>query len=183
MFLYNKEILKIYYYLIVIDGTATSKEIQKFEEIGNRICTSGDFNSKKYEVFTDCDWQMRKSFNNNDYYEVIQAGVKDSLNSIYYLSEEEKKLILWDLLILAECDGTTSEEEKGLIQFISSKWEIDRIVCMEMEIAIKSIGAVEKEIEWAKTINKPYVEIEKLIKELTVRKKTILKSIQVLISD
>lgn len=183
MFLYNKEILKIYYYLIVIDGAATSKELQKFEEIGKKICISGDFNSKKYEILMDCDWQMKKSFSNSDYYDVIQAGVKDSLNSIYYLSEEEKKLILWDLLILAECDGKYSEEEKKLIQFILYRLEIDKTVYMEMELAIKSVMAVEREIEWVKTTNKPYVEIDGLIKELTIRKNTILKSIQALIKD
>ena len=183
MFLCKKDVLKIYYYLIAVDGKVSPKEIEKFEEFGKEMDGSGEFKNK-FEIITECQYQINKAFNARENYEVIQAGVRDALTkSMDYLLEFEKKQILWNLLTLAECDGTYSENEKKLIHFIRDKLGIEKTIYMEMENAIKAIISVKREIEWAKTTNKPYVEIEKLIRELNKRKTYILKSIQFLIKD
>ena len=44
-------------------------------------------------------------------------------------------------------------------------------------------NAITKECEWIKNTNKPYSEIEKVLKQLETRQDTLRKSIEALINE
>ena len=83
---------------------------------------------------------------------------------------------------MAYSDDSYGEEEQRLIKYIARKTNIDRAVMLEMESSIRTILAIENELHWIKTTNRPYLTIEAMVNELEDRKAVIFDSIKELIS-
>ncbi len=174
--------MRIIYYMMAADGDIYHNEEDKFDEIGRELDPS--FAEKKEEIVCACKAQMDKVIDTEDYYDVLQDGVEDAL----LLSKPKEdsfispKLLLWDLLTLAYSDNQYDETERKLLKYFVRKTNIDKAVFLELESSFLTLLDIEKEINWIKTTNKPYLTIEAIVNELADRKNVILESVKDLIT-
>ncbi len=174
--------LKIVYYLMTVDGTVYHSEEEKFDS----ICEELDPESiaDKEELIAECKIQLDKVVDSDDYYDVVQDGVEESI-----LSKDNTisapvlpKLLLWDLLTIAYSDENYDESERKLIKYFVRKFNIDKAIFLEMENSILTMMDLEKELEWIKTTDRQYKEIQETVDEVEARKKVVLDSIKDLIT-
>ena len=174
--------IKITYYLMAVDGQIYHSEEEKFDS----ICTELDpeFTTNREQILGDCREQLEKVIDPEDYYDVIQDGVEDALIASARSSNNgiPVKLFVWNLLTIAYSDGNYNEAERRLLKYIVRKLNIDKAVFLEMESSILTLLDLEKELNWIKTTDRPYLTIETMVNELINRKNTIFESVRDLIS-
>ena len=93
------------------------------------------------------------------------------------------KVLLWDLMTVSYSDNEKSVAERRLIRYVAESFGIEKTICIEMDQTIQTLIAVEKEIAWLKTTDRPYLEIEARINELADRKNAIMSGVQALLAD
>lgn len=177
----TRSALKIIYYLMAADGEVFHSEEDKFDAIGKEL--DPDFAKNKEQIITECQAQLDKVMEPDDYYDVLQDGVEDALILSRQTADTfiTPKLLVWDLLTVAYSDESYDEAERKLIKYIVRKTNIDKAVFMEMESSILTLRDIEKELTWIKTTNKPYLVIEAMVNELADRKNVIFESVKDLI--
>ena len=174
--------IKIIYYLMAVDGQIFHSEEEKFDSIGIEINPS--FIQVKDVIVSECQKQMDKVIDVDDFYDVLQDGVEEAL----ILSKPgpdsfiTPKLLVWDLLTVAYSDESYDETERKLIKYVVRKLNIDKAVFLEMESSILTLLDIEKELSWIKTTNRPYLTIEAMVNELMDRKNVIFESVKDLIA-
>ena len=103
------------------------------------------------------------------------------------LSEGElgisSRLLLWNLLVVAFCDGNYSIEERRLIKHIVRMLDIEKDIFLEMEQLMKANVAVGNELKAIERSDKPYNEIRPMVEELEKRREVIVTSAKALIED
>lgn len=173
--------VKIFYYLTAVDGNITKEESDTFELIGKEI--DPNFESHKEKIIDACKEQLAKVIDDADYYDAVQDGVEMAI-----LGEQQldygyvtSRLLVWDLLTIAYSDDVYDDTERKLMKYIVRKLNIPRDVFLEMENGYLTISDIEKEIEWVKTTDRPYLTIESQVKELEKRRQNIFESIKALI--
>ena len=62
------------------------------------------------------------------------------------------------------------------------KLNIPKDIFLEMESSLLTIRDIEREMDWIKTTDRPYLAIEKQIKELDKRREDILGAVKALIT-
>ena len=173
--------VKIFYYMMAIDMKITADEEEKFDLIGMEL--DPDFEAHKEALREECKAQMDKTIGTSDYYDAIKNGIETAL------SEEQAskngyvtpKLLLWDLLTIANSDREYGEEERNILKYVVQKLNIAKDVFLEMESSVLTISDIEREITWIKGTNRTYLAIEKQVKELEKRRADILLAAKVLI--
>ena len=177
----TRSALKIIYYLMAADGEVFHSEEEKFDSIGREL--DPDFEKNKEQIVKECQAQLDKVMEPDDYYDVLQDGVEDALILSRQTADTfiTPKLLVWDLLTVAYSDESYDEAERKLIKYIVRKTNIDKAVFMEMESSILTLMDIEKELSWIKTTNKPYLVIEAMVNELADRKNVIFESVKDLI--
>ncbi len=173
--------LMIIYYLMAADGTVFHNEEEKFDAIGVEL--DPEFAQKKENVIKKCKGRMDKLIDGDDYFDVLRDAVEDAL-MLTEKSDEcfiTPKLLVWDMLTVAYSDENYDETERRLIKYAVRKLEIDRAVFLEMESSMLTLIDVERELNWIKTTNQPYLVIEARVNELSKRKDVIFDSIKDLI--
>ncbi len=173
--------VKIFYYLMAIDGKITPEEEEKFVFIGGEL--DPEFEAHKEAIIKSCKEQMEKLIDATDYYDVIQDGIEAALSGeqIFNTGFVTPKLILWDMLTISYGDNEYGEEERKLLKYVVRKLDIPKDVFLEMENSILTVSDIEKEITWLKGTDRPYLVIEKQIKELEKRRNDILLAVKALI--
>ena len=173
--------VKIFYYLMAADGNIGNSEIERFELVGKEL--DQDFSEHKEHIEKVCKEQLDKVIDKDDYYDVVQDGVEEAL-----LSKQESdkgfvpaKLLVWDLLTIAYSDEEYGEEERKLMKYIVRKVDIPKDVFLEMESSYLSVTDIQKELDWIKSTDRPYLEIDKQVKELERRQNAIYESVKALI--
>ena len=177
----TRSALKIIYYLMAADGEVFHSEEEKFDSIGKEL--DPNFANNKEQIIKECQAQLDKVMEPDDYYDVLQDGVEDALILSRQTADTfiTPKLLVWDLLTVAYSDESYDEAERKLIKYIVRKTNIDKAVFMEMESSILTLLDIEKELTWIKTTNKPYLVIEAMVNELADRKNVIFESVKDLI--
>ena len=173
--------VKIFYYLMAADGNIGNSEIERFELVGKEI--DKEFFEHQEHIEKVCKEQLEKIIDKEDYYDVVQDGVEEAL-----LSKQESdkgfvpaKLLVWDLLTIAYSDEEYGEEERKLMKYIVRKVDIPKDVFLEMESSYLSVNDIQKELDWIKSTDRPYLEIDKQVKELERRQNAIYESVKALI--
>ena len=178
----TRSALKIIYYLIAADGCISAEEEEKYDLLGKEV--TPDFPDIKDMVISECQKQLNKVIDPEDYYDVLQEGVEDAL--ITSVKTEDTfitpKLLVWDLLTIAYSDGAYDEKERKLIKYIVRKLNIDKAIFLEMESTIQTMIDLEKEEQWIKTTDRPYLTIEAMVNEIEDRKHVIFESVKDLIA-
>lgn len=178
----TRNALQIIYYLMAADGTVYHSEEEKFDAIGAAL--DPNFADSKPAIIKDCQAQLEKVIDSEDYYDVLQDGVEDAIQSSNETADTfiTPKLLVWDLLTIAYSDESYDETERKLLKYIVRKLQIDKAVFLEMESSILTILDIEKEIAWIKTTDRPYLTIEARVNELTKRQAAIFDSVKDLIT-
>lgn len=176
--------LTVFYYLLMVDGDIAQSEQEKFIELGNEI-DSKNFKSYKKEIEKECAEQIKKSFDDEDYYDVIVEGVDKALSEKPAKDEEGilSRLLLWNMLVLAFADRKYQKIERRLIRHVVRKSKIERSILLEMEHLIRSYRAIEKEENYLSKSTRPYSEIAPLVEELKTRKANVMKNALNLVND
>ena len=91
-------------------------------------------------------------------------------------------MLVWDLLTIAYSDESYDESERRLLKYIVRKLSIDKSVFLEMESSILTLMDLERELNWIKTTDRPYLTIENMVNELADRKNVIFESVKDLIA-
>ena len=174
--------LKIIYYLMAADGEIFHSEEEKFDAIVKEL--DADFAKNKEQIVKECQTQLDKVIEPEDYYDVLQDGVEDALLASRPSADSviTPKLLVWNLLTIAYSDENYDEMERKLIKYIVRKANIDKAVFLEMESSILTLMDIEKELTWIKTTTRPYLVIEGMVNELADRKNVIFESVKDLIS-
>ena len=178
----TKSALKIIYFLMAVDGKVYHSEEEKFNAIGAEL--DPDFADKKEKLITECQCQLDKVIEPEDYYDVVQDGVEDALRLSVRSTDSfiTPKLLVWDLLTIAYSDESYDETERKLLKYIVRKLNIDKAVFLEMEHSFLTLMDLEKELSWIKTTDRPYLTIEGMVNEIADRKNVIFESIKDLIA-
>lgn len=179
-----KSAFKAFYYLMAIDGSVAEEELLRFYEIGKEF-DSEQFDTYKEEIVADCRQNIDSAQVDEEVYDIIQEALDRELCNIVEDIEAgiPSRLLLWNLLTLANEDGDYSGDEKRFISHIARSLEIDRSVFLEMEQLILTINSVSKELEILNHSDKPYVEVKPIVEELEKRKMVIVESAKTLIAD
>ena len=177
-----KAAIMMMYYLVALDGEVTEDEMTQFDEMG--LAIDSMYPQMKQTFISECKKQMEKAIDPEDYYDVIQEGADYALTHIprSKFSDITPKLLLWNLLVIAQSDNDYADIERKFLKFTARKLDIDKSVFLEMEQTIQTMQMLEAEMEWLKTTERPYTVIEKMVKELEERQKVIQKSIAALIA-
>lgn len=178
----TKSALKIIYYLMAADGEIFHSEEEKFDAIGKEL--DPNFAENKEKIVNECQKQLDKAIEPEDYYDTLQDGVEEALLASRQTADTfvTPKLLVWDLLTIAYSDEKYDEAERKLLKYIVRKTNIDKAQFLEMESSILTLMDIEKELAWIKTTNKPYLTIEGMVNELADRKNVIFESVKDLIS-
>ena len=178
----TRNALKVFYYMMAADGELFHGEEEKFDLIGQEI--SPEFEKIRADVIAECQQQLDKVIDSADYHDVLQDGVEDALLSSAKTADSfiTPKLLVWDLLTLSYSDEQYDETERRLLKYIVRKLNIDKAVFLEMESSIQTLMDLEKEQQWIKTTEKPYLTIEAMVNEIEDRKHVIFDSVKALIA-
>ena len=173
--------IKIFYYLMAVDGEVFHSEEEKFDEIGLQM--DPNFAEHKEQIVSVCKAQLDKVIDSDDYYDVVQDGVEEAILIPNPSADSfiTPKLLVWDLLTIAYSDEQYNEKERRLLKYIVRKFNIDSTIFIEMESSLQTLMDIEKETNWIKTTNRPYLTIEAQVNELADRRNVIFESVKDLI--
>lgn len=173
--------VKVFYFLMSADGEIAAEEEEKFEQIGREL--DPGFDGYKDAIISECKKQLEKLIDTGDFYDTLQDGVETALTEeqISIIGYLTPKLLLWDLMTIAYCDKEYNETERRLLKYIVRKLNISKDVFLDMESMLAAVNDIEREIAWIKTTDRPYLTIEKQIKELEKRRNDILLTAKALI--
>lgn len=173
--------IKIFYYLMAVDGEVFHSEEEKFDEIGLQM--DPNFTEHKEQIVSACKAQLDKVIDSDDYYDVVQDGVEEAILIPNQSADSfiTPKLLVWDLLTIAYSDEKYDEKERRLLKYIVRKFNIDSTIFLEMESSLQTLMDIEKETNWIKKTNRPYLTIEAQVNELADRRNVIFESVKDLI--
>ena len=174
--------LKVFYYLIAADGKILDEELRKFDEIGTALDPA--FEAHKSEIIEECNEQLENTIDPEDYYDVLQDAVGEAIDSSGFDGGSfiTPRLLLWNMLTIAYCDGDYAEQERRLLKCVVRKLNIDKAVFLEMENSILTVTELENELQWIKTTDRPYLQIEAMVNRINHRRDTIFESVMALIA-
>ena len=178
----TRNAIKIIYYLMAADGEVVHSEEEKYDAIGAEL--DPNFAEHKEQIVKECQAQMEKVIDPEDYYDVLQDGVEQALSSSVQTEDTfiTPKLLVWDLLTVAYSDESYDEAERKLLKYVVRKLNIDKAVFLELESSILTLLDLEKELAWIKTTDRPYLTIEAMVNEIADRKSVIFESVKALIA-
>lgn len=178
----TRNAIKIFYYLMAADGEIFHSEEEKFDSIGQEL--DPNFAEHKEQIVNECQAQLDKVIDPENYYDTLKDGIEDALIHMKVTDDSfiTPKLLVWDMLTVAYSDEKYNEVERKLLKYVVRKVNIDKAVFLEMESSILTLMDIEKELEWIKTTNKPYLTIEAMVNELNDRKSVIFESVKDLIA-
>ena len=184
MFIKKKSAIMIFYYLIAVDMNVSDEEMFTFESIANEIDPEFYW-TYKGSINVEYTNQVNRIIDEEDFYDVVLEGVDKEI--FRELDEEEQgvspRLLLWNLFVIALCDGEYTNEQRRLIKHIVRMLDIELDIFYEMEHLMKANVAVGKELESIEKSDKPYNEIRPLVVELEKRCSVILIAAKNLIED
>jgi len=178
----TKSVIKIIYYLMMIDGAIQDEEEDKFDEIGKEL--DPNFGLYRTMLIDQCKKQKDKAIDQEDEYAVLQDGVEEAIAVGANAKDAviTPKILVWDMLTIAYSDGQYDEKERRLVKYVVRKLNIDKAVFLEMESSFLTLMDLEKELQWIKTTDRPYLVVESIINEISDRKTAIFESVKDLIA-
>ncbi len=168
--------------VMAADRDVSAQELSQIQEIGKEL--DEHFSEYQKETVEKCTALVEK-LDAENYREELYDAVRDVIRESHDVSGAAVpvKLLLWDLLVVAQSDNCYQEEEAKLIRYIARHLEIDKSIIPEMEHSLRAVLAVENEMDWLKNSDRPFGTVEPLLTALTDRKTTIMQAVHDLIGD
>jgi uncharacterized tellurite resistance protein B-like protein len=175
--------LRIIYFLISSDMELSSEELEMFDAIGADMDPA--FGNHKDMIISECSAYMEQASDQGDYYDLIRDQITAALQSSKASSEGtiHPRLLIWNLISIAFADGDYSDNERRMIRSVVRLMNIDLSVMLEMEAAVQTLLAIEREEEFLKSSDRKYAEVELQMNEIADRKTVIMQSVQALMTD
>lgn len=190
----TRDSLRIMYCLMLIDGSVSTEEEVKYNEIG--LACDPEYDTYIQQLIDECNAAAQSESaqgvefismgaDDDEYYDQIHDYVGDLIKeeNFYRTDGVQARGLIWNLLAIAYSEGDYSASEKRLIRYITKKAGVDYAILLEMEHTFSTLIAIEKEEEWLKSSDRPYKVIEERVVELSNRKNTIMQGINALILD
>ncbi len=178
----TRSAIKIFYYLLAVDGTIDDVELGHFRSIGLSI-DPGHFIDYSEELEMEC----KRTFLNaeDEYYDLISEAIDEALTQEAKDDDQgiTPRLLVWNLFAAAFSNNEYDESEKRLINHVARKTNVDKSIVLEMEQMMKTLSTIQNEINWASQANRPYPEIKPIVDELEKRQQVITESAEFLIAD
>lgn len=183
MIIYEKQnALKVFYYLLAIDGKIDEIELNKFIVLGQEIDT--DFGDYKEELIDSCQRYLSSYDVLDNYYDLVQEGVDATLGENKKSSDGlTARELIWNMFVVAFSNAEYKESEKRLIEHVGRISKVEKSVIVEMEQTIRTAMSVQKELDTVKNLNRPYGEVRPIVEELENRLDTIMESVKELVAD
>ena len=174
--------LEIIYYLMAADGEIFHGEEEKYDSIGKEL--DPDFERTKSEIVSECKARLATASDKESYADALRAGVDRAVAASDGAADAPvaSRLLVWDLLTVAYSDERCDDAERNFIDYVVKTFQMEQEVYLEMQSAILTALDLEKELDWIKTVNKPYLTIEEHVNEINKRKSTVMESVIALIS-
>ena len=183
MVLNKRAALKIFCYLMAADGATTADEQECFQAIGTELDPDG-FCEYQEQIVEEVDRQLHSGMEEEDAYELLLEGIDREL-AVPVESEVGigVRLLVWDLLTIASSNAEYVSAERKLIKHIVRVTGMEHSVFFEMEHSMKTIIAIEKEMNWIEQSNRPYAQVRPIVDELQNRRAATMEGIRQLIQD
>lgn len=165
---------KIYYLLIMADGTCTKNEVQKF----NALCDSLDIQESERKAAIDyCEGNVSEDFvrhiidignerkkliekiNHNCFTRSAIENNPDDLQPLFLA-------ILWNLIDLGYADGELKREEIDFIEALAIEWKIPADSRKELYETAETIQALCRKIAWVRQSDLTDAEKQKAEKKV-----------------
>lgn len=188
----KRSALRVYYYVMYVDGLITEDEVSAFDEILNVTIKDEDISCIKSSIISDCrkkikDIKEKKQLYSKIYdevnYELNQYGRYDS-DIMAYTSEYVKpEWFVWNLLTIAFSDEEYIDEEDRIINLVVRKMGLSKDKFDEFYMLIKCASLIEKEKKWITTTDKTEDEIQNVISVLDSDLKSIKKQVNLIVYE
>lgn len=183
----NRTQAKLYYLYMMSDGEVSSEEKILFTSICKQLNISTD--EKKF-IIKECEniESDKKStalsvLKKNSKNELFMGDSYLPINSFLNASNKDKGSIFWNLINLGYKDGSFSEEEKKIVEFLRKYLEFDKSIITEMLDTAETMISLTKHMEWVENnITDEDVKNETL-KKSKKELKYLQDSINILISE
>lgn len=177
-----KGALQLMYLVMSADGKTADEETQQLCEIGKELDQA--FDEYQQNFIAECQGIV-STLDVDDFMAELQDTTRDILDKSLGKKGASipVKLLLWNLLVMALSDNEFAESESALIRYISKHVGVDKSIIPEMENSIRALMAVEKEITWLKSVNRPYSTVEVQLNELSDRKLAMMQGVHMLINE
>lgn len=176
----QKDDLVLFYLLMSVDGNVSAEEENQFDEL---LKQSGFLESKNTVIGKAKDILSSVEAENDREKNTIQLlydKYKSHGNTIN--GKPYHKELLWTMINMAMVDDDFSENEKKFIYCCSKDWEISASILGEMIEIAKTLYSLHSHLDFLKSINRPYREIEPLVNELNVNKAVLEENLKELLS-
>lgn len=183
MMLNKRAAIKIFCYLMAADGAATADEQECFQAIGAELDPDG-FHEYREQILEEVDCQLQSGMEEEDSYELLLEGIDRELAAP---AEGEAgigvRLLVWDLLTISFSNADYASAERKLIKHIVRVTGMEHFVFFEMEHSIKTIAAIQKEMNWIEQSPRPYAQVRPIVDELQNRRAAVMEGIRQLTQD
>lgn len=183
MMLNKRAAIKIFCYLMAADGAATVDEQECFQAIGTELDPDG-FYEYQEQIVEEVERQLHSGMEEEDAYELLLEGIGRELAEP---AEDDAgigvRLLVWDLLTIALSNADYASAERKLIKHIVRVTGTEHSVFFEMEHSMKTIAAIEKEMNWIEQSTRPYAQVRPIVDELDKRRAAAMEGVRQLIED
>ena len=190
-----KSALRIFYYLIYVDGIINDDEIVEFDDIVLNSVNTSDVDKIRQSTVDYCIKRIGDISDKQRLYDFVYGEVNNELN-IYgrHVSWDHNmckagdtivspQWFIWNLLTLAVSDNEYLDNENRIIDMAVKKVGLDEDIYMQFDMLIRTAKDVFKELEWIKESDKSYNEIDIIVKELENKISIINKQSRILIEE
>ena len=182
--MYYKGQAKLYYLYMMSDGEVSGNEKMLF----NLICKELNMGADDQKcVIDDCKEIVKKE--KMRCIDVLKKNAEESyvygifdLNLCKYDSDKEKATILWNLINLGYADTHFTSEEKEVVKFLKSYFEVSDSIYKEMIHTAETCLSLEKHIKWAEKLPESDYKTEKM-KQIKHNLKSVHRMISTTISE
>lgn len=175
----SRSFIALLCYLAAADGSVSQAEKEKISAISTDL--DGDANANHLETIDEFVMQVHNESDEFGYLAAAKMNARRMLEGAT-LTDQEKKVICWNLFAVASADGL-STSESDFIRYVCEQTNLDKAIVEELSNyndAITELGAVKDRM---RTSNKSFSEIEPLVDEIIVRERTIIKAAEALVTD
>lgn len=174
--------LSVIYFTMAIDGQITKEESDTFLSIAHEM--DSQFSEYKNDFLENINKKITDA-EDEDYEDNIRDMIRDIIKSPQSSKQSliEGNMLVWNLLAIAYSDNDCSDVERKIIRFISKQLDLDSVIVLEMENYVKTLMALENEVQELKESNKAYSVVESRLNELSDRKLAIMQGVYALLND
>lgn len=177
--------LRLFYYLMAADGKLLDDEIERFDAICAELASDWQ-ESERTSLVSGCQERLSESSSSVSPLIPVITCVDRVLYEPTPFDEGgtvvSPRLLIWDLLAIAYGDGIIDDAERELISHIANVVGVDATALLEMENFVLTLIDIERQVEWVKTTDQPYLAIEAVVNELQLRKAAVLEGAMDLIN-